>query len=136
MTLAQLLMEKCYIEQEIARKQADELRKQNSTLNPEAVEVPENAQEAPEQAEEVNRREIIVYNKKGRESAIKGQNRFGSREAKELTQGMWIVTDAYMRGYDYVKVVEKIQTVEETKCFMVINGKRIKKSTWQITYLG
>ena len=41
MTHAELLMEKCYIEQEIARKQAEELRKQNATLNPDAVEITE-----------------------------------------------------------------------------------------------
>lgn len=126
MSAAQLLAEKSHMEQVLSMKQAEAIRQANSTLNAEAVE-----------AEEiVASKEIIVYNKKRPNVNIQGRNRWGSREAEKLTVGTWIVVNSFMRGYEFIRVVEKVNTLSETKAFMIVNGKRVKKGTHRITYIG
>lgn len=144
MSAAELLAEKSHMEQVIAMKLAEETRTQNATLNPDAYDREENdkqfQQELLEKAEKLTeelktRREVIVYNKRN-DRHIKGANRFGHCLAEHLTLNHWVMIDSFMRGYDYIRVFEKVNTISETKAFMVINGKRVKKGTHRITYIG
>lgn len=117
-----LLMEKCHLEQQRGAVAEDNLYIVN-----ELIQARFKAQKEAKQAEDINNHVINVE---------KTPCKWGSKDADMLQVGDWIVTEAYQKLGFYHKEVERITDLRETNCFMVANGKRIKKNSHRITFHG
>jgi hypothetical protein len=74
-------------------------------------------------------KEVLVRNSK---KGIYNFQAFNTREVERIKVGHWIVVDAYMKGHAFTRLMEQVETISETKCFYIINGKRMKRFTHRI----